>query len=76
MKLSRQFLTKNQEKKPASTVLLAASGGRGMGLAHPAQRLVREAAFYVVQAMTEDGRRAALDPSSIVFDESRHAVPG
>ena len=62
--------------RSASTVLLAASGGRGMALAHPAQRLVREAAFYVIQAMTEDGRRAALDPSSIVFDESRHAVPG
>ncbi len=62
--------------RSASTVLLAASGGRGMALAHPAQRLVREAAFYVVQAMTEDGRRAALDPSSIVVDETRHTLPG
>ena len=40
--------------------LLAAVGGRGMDLGHPAQRLAREADFYVVQAQTPDGRTATL----------------
>lgn len=44
----------------ASTALLAAVGGRGMDLAHPAQRLAREADFYVIQAQTADGRAATL----------------
>lgn len=44
----------------ATTALLAASGGRGMDLAHPAQRLAREASFYVIQAQTADGRAATL----------------
>ena len=44
----------------ATTALLAATGGRGMDLAHPAQRLAREAAFYVIQAQTADGRAATL----------------
>jgi hypothetical protein len=37
-----------------------------MELAHPAQRLVREAAFYAVQGQTADGRAAGL----------RRALPG
>ncbi|MGB3735293.1 MAG: acyl-CoA dehydrogenase family protein [Ilumatobacter sp.] len=45
----------------ATTALLAAVGGGGMDLAHPAQRLAREAAFYVIQAQTGDGRAATLD---------------
>jgi alkylation response protein AidB-like acyl-CoA dehydrogenase len=44
----------------ATTALLAAVGGRGMDLAHPAQRLAREADFYVIQAQTADGRAATL----------------
>jgi alkylation response protein AidB-like acyl-CoA dehydrogenase len=44
----------------ATTGLLAAVGGRGMDLGHPAQRLAREADFYVIQAQTADGRTATL----------------
>lgn len=44
----------------ATTALLAAVGGRGMALDHPAQRLAREANFYVIQAQTADGRAATL----------------
>lgn len=45
----------------ATTALLAAVGGGGMDLTHPAQRLAREVAFYVIQAQTGDGRAATLD---------------
>lgn len=44
----------------STTALLAAVGGRGMDLSHPAQRLAREADFYVIQAQTSDGRAATL----------------
>lgn len=44
-----------------TTALLAASGGRGAELGHPAQLLAREALFYVVQAQNADGRVATLD---------------
>ena len=44
----------------ATLALLAAVGGRGVERAHPAQRLVREAAFYAIQAQTADGRAATL----------------
>ena len=44
----------------ATTALLAAVGGAGMDLSHPAQRLAREATFYVIQAQTADGREATL----------------
>lgn len=44
----------------ATTALLAATGGRGMNLDQPAQRLAREADFYVIQAQTTDGRAATL----------------
>lgn len=44
----------------ATTALLAASGGAGMDIGHPAQRLAREASFYVIQAQTADGRSATL----------------
>ena len=46
--------------KRSSMALLAAVGGRGMDLAHPAQRLAREADFFVIQAQTADGRAAML----------------
>ncbi|WP_420453592.1 acyl-CoA dehydrogenase family protein [Ilumatobacter sp.] len=48
----------------ATTAALAAAGGRAMELSHPAQRLAREAAFYVVQAQTADGRAATLAAQS------------
>ncbi len=41
--------------------LLAAVGGRAMERGHPAQRLHREAGFYVVQAQNAAGRQALLD---------------
>jgi len=44
-----------------TTALLAAVGGGGALLTHPAQRLAREALFYVVQAQNADGRRATLE---------------
>src|SRR6056297_3412790 len=44
----------------ATSAFLAASGGGGMDLSHPAQRLMREADFYVIQAQTADGRAATL----------------
>lgn len=44
----------------STTALLASVGGAGMDLSHPAQRLAREADFYVIQAQTADGRSAVL----------------
>lgn len=44
----------------ATTALVVASGGRAMSLDHPAQRLVREAAFYTIQAQTASVRQATL----------------
>ncbi len=44
-----------------TTALLASVGGGGAMLTHPAQRLAREALFYVVQAQNADGRRATLE---------------
>ncbi len=44
----------------AALALLTAVGGRGMELTHPAQRLVREAAFYAIQGQTGEGRGAGL----------------
>lgn len=49
----------------ATSALLAAVGGRGMELDHPAQRLAREADFYVIQAQTTDGRAATLRAARI-----------
>jgi alkylation response protein AidB-like acyl-CoA dehydrogenase len=45
----------------ASSALLIATGGRGMTLDQPAQRLHREAAFYLIQAQTLAGRAASLE---------------
>jgi alkylation response protein AidB-like acyl-CoA dehydrogenase len=44
----------------AATALVAASGGRAMSVDHPAQRLLREAAFFTIQAQTPALRRATL----------------
>lgn len=43
-----------------TTALLATVGGAAMERTHPAQRLAREAQFYVVQAQNSDGRAAIL----------------
>ncbi|NKB39745.1 MAG: hypothetical protein GKR86_01565 [Ilumatobacter sp.] len=48
----------------STTALLAAVGGGGMDLSHPAQRLAREAMFYVIQAQTADGRNAVLQAAT------------
>jgi alkylation response protein AidB-like acyl-CoA dehydrogenase len=44
----------------ATDALVAASGGGAMSLRHPAQRLSREATFYLIQAQTGDLRAATL----------------
>jgi alkylation response protein AidB-like acyl-CoA dehydrogenase len=43
-----------------ATALVVASGGRGMSLDHPAQRLLREAAFFTILAQTPALRQATL----------------
>ncbi|HEX2193000.1 MAG TPA: acyl-CoA dehydrogenase family protein [Acidimicrobiales bacterium] len=45
----------------AASAVVAATGGGAMALTHPGQRLVREAAFYSIQAQTPELRRATLD---------------
>ena len=44
----------------AAQAWVAAVGGRAMDLAHPAQRVLREAAFYLVQAQTPELRARTL----------------
>lgn len=44
----------------AATALVVASGGRGMSAGHAAQRLLREAAFFTIQAQTPELRQATL----------------
>jgi alkylation response protein AidB-like acyl-CoA dehydrogenase len=44
----------------AALALVTATGGRAMDLSHPAQRLLREAAFYSIQAQTPALRTATL----------------
>jgi alkylation response protein AidB-like acyl-CoA dehydrogenase len=44
----------------AASALVVATGGRSMELTHPAQRLLREAAFYTIQAQTSTLRAATL----------------
>jgi siroheme synthase len=45
----------------AAPALVVAGAGRSMLLTSPAQRLLREAAFLLVQAQTAEARAAALD---------------
>ncbi len=45
----------------AAQALVVAGGGRSMQASAPAQRLLREAAFYAIQAQTPALRRATLD---------------
>lgn len=47
-----------------TTVLLSVLGGRAAELSQPAQRLAREALFYVVQGQADDGREAMLRRTS------------
>lgn len=47
-----------------TTALLAAVGGRGAELTHPAQLLARQALFYVIQAQNAEGRAATLDATN------------
>ncbi len=44
----------------SAQALVAATGGRAMSLDHPAQRLVREAAFWSIQAQSSTLREATL----------------
>ena len=44
----------------AATALVASVGGSAMSAGHPAQRLLREAAFFAIQAQTPALRRATL----------------
>jgi alkylation response protein AidB-like acyl-CoA dehydrogenase len=44
----------------AATALVAAVGGRALAVEHPAQRLLREAAFFTIQAQTPALRDATL----------------
>lgn len=44
----------------SATALLTASGGRGMGLDDPAQRLLRAAAFHLIHSQAEGIRTATL----------------
>ncbi|HTJ76010.1 MAG TPA: acyl-CoA dehydrogenase family protein [Acidimicrobiales bacterium] len=44
----------------AATALVVAAGGRALALDHPAQRLLREAAFFTIQAQTPALRDATL----------------
>ena len=44
----------------ATDALVAASGGGAMDRSHPAQRLSREATFYLIQAQTGSLRAATL----------------
>ena len=44
----------------AATALVVATGGKAMSADHPAQRLLREAAFFTIQAQTPALRRATL----------------
>ena len=44
----------------AATALVASVGGRAMASGHPAQRLLREAVFFTIQAQTPALRRATL----------------
>ncbi|MGI8983202.1 MAG: acyl-CoA dehydrogenase family protein [Acidimicrobiales bacterium] len=54
----------------AATALVVATGGRSMAAAHPAQRLLREAAFFTIQAQTPAVRAATLAQ----LDRSRAAA--
>ncbi len=57
----------------ASSALVTALGGGAMARTHPAQRLAREALFYVVQAQTDAIRRAIL--TRLTGDHPRSVSP-
>jgi alkylation response protein AidB-like acyl-CoA dehydrogenase len=58
----------------ATDALMAASGGGAMALSHPAQRLSREATFYLIQAQTGSLRAATL--RRVASDPPVGPVPG
>jgi hypothetical protein len=58
----------------ATDALMAASGGGAMALTHPAQRLSREATFYLIQAQTGSLRAATL--RRVASDPPLGSVPG
>lgn len=47
-----------------TTMLLAVAGGSAIERSHTAQRLAREALFYVIQAQSPDGKAATLAAAS------------
>jgi alkylation response protein AidB-like acyl-CoA dehydrogenase len=57
----------------ATDALVAASGGGAMALSNPAQRLSREATFYLIQAQTGALRGETLD--RIGDEKTRHIGP-
>lgn len=54
----------------AAHAYIAAVGGRAMACDHPAQRLMREAAFYTIQAQTSAVREATLGRLSAASRET------
>lgn len=57
----------------AAHAYIAAMGGRAMSVSHPAQRLMREAMFYTIQAQTSAVRDATLHH---LGERSRFGAPG
>ena len=58
-----------------ATPLVAACGGRAMSLDHPAQRLSREATFYLIQAQTGRCEQPRSSVPSWTADGSSSAMP-
>ena len=54
----------------AAGALVASAGGRAMERSTPAQRLLREAAFFSIQAQSADLRSATLDRLQRLFSKS------
>jgi alkylation response protein AidB-like acyl-CoA dehydrogenase len=59
----------------AATALVVSTGGRAMSADHPAQRLLREAAFFTIQAQTPALRRATLTQLERSSAAARPAAP-
>lgn len=59
----------------AATALVVASGGKAMSTDHPAQRLLREAAFFTIQAQTPALRRATLTQLERSWAAANPAAP-
>jgi alkylation response protein AidB-like acyl-CoA dehydrogenase len=59
----------------AATALVVATGGKAMSTGNPAQRLLREAAFFTIQAQTPALRRATLAQLERSWAAARPAAP-